>query len=334
MPMDSPTRNFVGLVGIAATLAAYTICGFVGYVLVPLLGLSSGALAHLGPICLLPAVALTAVVGASAGLAGRTLGRQMSASRRLSRRVRALALPPPPELLAAARATGLDGRVAMLDSPEQFSFVYGILVPRVAIGRGFVESLTAEELRAALAHERYHVRHLDPLRASLGKVLTESFFLLPSLEVLRLRYEAGRELAADYRAEQAYGRRPLLGALLKALEEPGREAVISASLADPGFLDARISRLEAGKEPVLVSVGISGLLMSTLGACSFLFLLVGAVVGLGGASALSGMAAAELSSIGTLLGALCIAPVAASTGLIYWRLSRRAGNPLSPESRL
>jgi Zn-dependent protease with chaperone function len=323
-PMDSPTRNFLGLVGISATLAAYVVCGFIVYVLVPLLGLSPGALAHLGPACLLPAVALTALIGTSAGLALRTLRRQMSASHRLSRRVRTLALPPPPELSVAAKATGLDGRVTMLDSPEQFSFVYGVLVPRVAIGRGFLESLTEEELRAALEHERYHVRHLDPLRALFGKALAEAFFLLPSLEVLRLRYEAGRELAADLRAEQVCGRRPLLGALLKALEEPGRELVISASLADPGFLDARISRLEAGQAPALASAGIQSLFMSALGACSFLLLFVAAVAGLGGTSALARVAADELSPGGALLGALCVVPIVAVGGLFYWRLSRRA----------
>jgi Zn-dependent protease with chaperone function len=332
--MDSATRNFLGLVGISATLAAYPVCGFIAYVLVPLLGFSPGALAHLGPVCLLPVVALTVLVGTSAGLAARTLGRQISASRRLSRRVRSLALPPPPVLSVAAKATGLDGRVTVLDSPEQFSFVYGILVPRVAIGRGFLESLTAEELRAALEHERYHVRHLDPLRALLGKALTEAFFLLPSLEVLRLRYEAGRELAADRRAERVGGRRALLGALLKALEEPGREPVISVSLADPGLLDARISRLETGRAPALASVGIQSLLSSALGACSFLLLLIAAVVGLGGSSALAGMAADELSASGTLLGALCAAPIVAVVGLAYWRLSRRAGEPLPSGSRI
>jgi Zn-dependent protease with chaperone function len=330
--MDSATRNFLGLVSISATLAAYPVCGFIAYVLVPLLGFSPGALAHLGPVCLLPAVVLTALVGTSAGLAAKTLGRQISASRHLSRRVRALALPPPPELSVAAKATGLDGRVAMLDSPEQFSFVYGILAPRVAIGRGFLESLTAEELRAALEHERYHVRHLDPLRALLGKTLTEAFFLLPSLEVLRLRYEVGRELAADRWAERAGGRRPLLGAMLKALEEPGREPVISASLADSRTLDARISRLETGQAPALTSAGIPSVFTSMLGASSFLLLLIAAVVGLGGTSALARMAADELSAGGTLLGALCAAPVVAVTGLIYWRLARRAGEPLPPGS--
>jgi hypothetical protein len=334
MPMDSPTRNFLSLVGISATLAAYAVWGFIAYVLVPFLGLHPGALARLGFACLLPAVVLATLVGVSAGLALRTLGRQMSASRCLARRVRALALSAPPELLAAAQATGLDGRVAMVDSTEQFSFVYGVLVPRVAISRGFLECLRAEELRAALEHERYHVRHLDPLRALLGKTLTEAFFLLPSLEVLRLRYEAGRELAADRRAEQACGRRPLLGALLKALEEPGREPVISASLADPGFLDARISRLETGRAPALTSIGIPSLFTSALGAGSFLLLFIAAVAGLGGTSALAGMAADELSTGGALLDALCGAPIVAVVGLIYWRLSRRAAEPLPPGSRI
>jgi Zn-dependent protease with chaperone function len=332
--MDSATRNFLGLVGISATLAAYPICGFIAYVLVPLVGLSPAALAHLGPVCLLPALVLTALVGTSIGLVLRMLGRQLSASRGLSRQVRALSVRPPPELLVAAHATGLDGRVTVLDCPEQFSFVYGILVPRVAIGRRFLESLTAEELRAALEHERYHVRHLDPLRALLGKALTEAFFLLPSLEVLRLRYEAGRELAADRRAERVGGRRPLLGALLKAFEEPGRAPAISASLADPGLLDARISRLETGKAPALASVGIQGLVTSALGVCSFLLLLIAAVVGLGGTSALTSMAADELSASGTLLGALCAAPLIAVVGLAYWHLSRRAGEPLPPGKRI
>jgi Zn-dependent protease with chaperone function len=332
--MDSPTRNFLGLVGTSAALTAYPICGFIAYVLIPLFGLSPSALAHLGPVCLLPAITLTVLVGTSAGLAARTLGRQMSASRRLSRRVRALALPPPPELSVAARASGLDGRVTVVDSAEQFSFVYGIFVPRVAIGRGLLESLTAEELRAALEHERYHVRHLDPLRALLGKTLTEAFYLLPALEVLRLRYEAGRELAADRRAERFGGRRALLGALAKALEEPGREPVVTVSLADPGLLDARISRLETGRAPVLAPVCIQSLLSSALGACSFLLLLITAVVGLGGTSALASMAADELSASGTLLGALCAAPVVAVVGLAYWHLAKRASEPLSPGDRI
>ena len=204
--------------------------------------------------------------------------------------------PPTPELRAAADGDGLDGRVAVVDSGEPFSFVYGVLVPRVAISRGFLESLTAEELRAALEHERYHVRNLDPLRALIGKVLTEAFFLLPSLEVLRARYQPARELAADRRAEQACGGRPLLGALLKALEGPEAEPVVSASLAEPGLLDARISRLETGRMPALAVASSSSLAWSALGASAFLFVFVSAMIGLGGTSALARAAAYELSA--------------------------------------
>jgi hypothetical protein len=324
MPMDSATRNFLGLVGISATLAAYVVCGVVAYVLIPFLGLRPEALARIGPACLLPAVVLVLVVGVSAGGALRTLVRQMSASRRLSRRVRALALLASPGLSAAVQTAGLGGRVSMVDSGEQFSFVYGVFVPRVAISRGFLESLTAEELRAALEHERYHVRHLDPLRGLLGKTLVEAFFLLPSLEVLRIRYEAGRELAADRHAEYVCGRRSLLGALLKAMEGPGRESVVSASLADPGFLHARLSRLETGQAPELASADIPSLFTSALGATSFLLLFIAAVAGLGGTSALAQIAADELGTGGALLGALCVAPIVVIGGLAYWRLSRRA----------
>ncbi len=331
--MDSATRNFLGLVGISASLSAYAACGFVGYVLVPLLGFHPAALARLSLVCLLPAAALTLLVGTSAGLALRTLGRQTCGSRRLARRVKALALPAPPELLATAKAAGLDGRVAMIDSTEQFSFVYGVWAPRVAISRAFLAALTPDELRAALEHERYHVRQLDPLRALLAKALTEAFFLLPSLEVLRLRYEAARELAADRHAEGACGRRPLLGALLKALEQPGHEQMTTASLAHPGLLDARISRLETGQEPALTPADIPSLFTSALGAGSFLSLFIAAVAGLGGTSALTGVVTDELGTGGALLGALCVAPIVAVVGLIYWRLSRRASQPLLLTSR-
>jgi Zn-dependent protease with chaperone function len=327
--MDSPTRSFFALVGVSATLAAYAACGLIAYVLIPLLGLSQGALVRLGPACLFPALALIALVATSVGSAARTLGRQLSASRRLAHRVQALALRPPPELLAAARASGLEDRLALVDSGEWVSFAYGVLVPRVAVGRDFVERLTAGELRAVLEHERYHVRHLDPLRALLSKTLTEAFFFLPSLEDLRLRYEVGRELEADRRAERAWGRRPLLGALSKALAEPGRDSP-AASLADPGFLEARISRLETGQAPALGSVGVSSLLTSALGVGSWLLLFAAAVAGLGGSSALVDLAVTELSPGGALLGIVCVAPLVAVLVPIHRLLSRRAGEPLAP----
>jgi Zn-dependent protease with chaperone function len=331
--MDRAARNFFALVGIGATLGAYAICGFIAYVLIPAFGVDRGAFGRFAALWLLPAIVLTALFAVAVGRAVRTLRGQVSASRRLSRRIQAAALAPAPQLRAAVGSPGLDGRVTLIDAAEPFSFVYGVFVPRVAISRGFHERLSAEELGAALEHERYHVRNLDPLRALIGAVLIEAFFLLPALEVLRARYEAGRELAADRRAERACGSRPLLGALLKALEEPGREPAISASLADPGFLDARVFSLETGQAPRLAVPSFSNLAWSALGTGAFVAVFVAAVIGIGGSAALAGAVADELRASRTLLGALCLAPVIAVVALAFWRLSRRARRPLAPASQ-
>ena len=87
--MDSPARNFLALVGICAVLGAYAVWGFVAYVLIPLVGAGGGAFGGLAAVCVAPAVILAALLMVSAGLAVKTLRGQMSASRHLSRRIRA-----------------------------------------------------------------------------------------------------------------------------------------------------------------------------------------------------------------------------------------------------
>jgi len=327
--MDSAARNFLALVGTCAVLGAYAVWGFLAYVAIPLIGIISGPFSRLPPTGALPALILTLLLAVSVGLASTTLHRQIAASRRLSRHIQASALPPTAELRAAAGRCGLVGRVALVDSGEPFSFVYGFLAPRVAISGGFLDSLTPEELRATLAHERYHVRSLDPCRTLLAKVLSEAFFLLPSLKVLCARYEVARELAADRCAEQRYGRRPLVSALLKALEGSGwQEPAVGASLASSVLLSARLSHLETGQMPPLEVASHSSMAWSALGAIAFLSVFLSSMIGLGGTSALLRAASYELSETGVLLDVLCAAPILA-LAFSYWMLTRRAGQPLS-----
>ena len=325
--MDSAARNFFTLVGTCAILGAYAVWGFIAYVAIPIF--STNGRSFDSPAGVLSALILALVLLASVGLTAATLRRQITASRRLSRRIQATVLPLTPELGAAAELTGLSGRVTLIDAEEPFSFVYGFLAPQVAISSGFLDVLTEQELRAALAHERYHVGNLDPFRTLTAKVLSEAFFLLPSLRVLRTRYEVARELAADRRAEQGCGRRPLLGALLKALEGAGwQQPAISASLGGSELLVARLSRLETGHMPALEGVNYSTLAWSALGAVAFLAVFIAAMIGLGGPAAPLRAASYELSATGISLDALCIAPVAAAA-FSYRRLARRACQPLS-----
>lgn len=327
--MDSAARNLAALAAIATVLLAEGICVLIAYVLLPLLGGShSFCLA-----CLLPTIMLGGLLAASLWLGVRGARRRLLASRRLARRVRSLAVAPGAALRAGAEATGLAGRVDLLDTEESFSFVYGLARPRVAISAGLLRRLSPAELQAALEHERYHVRNRDPLRSLIGAVLAEAIFLVPSLAVLQRRYEASRELTADQLAERACGRRSLIGALLKAVEDPlWPDAAASAPLASPDLLSLRLARLESGRTPRLPVGGLPDLAWSVFGVGAFLACLAAAIVGVGGVPALSHAVATELRPGGGAFEALCLVPVVGLTVLVILAGTRAGGmtRPLAP----
>jgi Zn-dependent protease with chaperone function len=327
--MDSATRNLLGLLGVSITLTAYVSCGFVAYILVPFL-----AVADRPPLAgTLAGAAVASLLVVAAARASAVVREQVRAARRLATRVEACGGPLPSRLRQAAGEMGLGGRVELIESRAPFSFVYGLLEPRVAISRGFLAALDEDELRAVLAHERYHVRKLDPLRAVACATLVRAFFLLPFCAALRDRYLEGRELAADRAARGVGGTRPLGGALLKAVEGPiWREPSVSAPLGGDDLLAVRIEQLETGLVP-RTNARITGLGASALGAVTFVCLFGAAIAGIDGVASIPAAAAREFSISGTVLGAACLAPLVLAVALAYRRLARRTGRPLSAAGR-
>lgn len=229
---DSADRSFYTLVVLVAVpyLALVSLgCGLFTYVVGRLV--SDGAEAVLGPgwdVRL--ALLFFMVTGSGAGIAGWSLRRQWLVTRGLERHVRACRVVPGPSSAApaalddvadVAEQAGLGGRVDLLTEEEPFCFTYGLRSPRVAVSRGLVDRTSAEELGAVLAHERYHVRHNDPVKLVVARAFIRAFFFLPILRALHHRYLAARELAADRRAVGTRGRAPLAGALLKTVSGPG-----------------------------------------------------------------------------------------------------------------
>jgi Zn-dependent protease with chaperone function len=315
--MDRAARNFLALAAISLALAAYGICGLVAYGIVPLLqGRGPG-----GAVGVLTVLGLGVLLGVSIMRGCRTLRRQTSAARGLSRRVDRAALAIPPRLLLAAREAGLSDRVTLLDSTEPCSFVYGVLAPRVVISSALLSRLSDVELRGALEHERYHVQSLDPLRDALADAAVDAMFFLPAMRTLGARYEAARELAADRRAVGIVGPRPLAGALLKAMEGAPAERQATIPLAARRSIDSRLIQLETGREPVPAGIDIATLGATTLGAGVFVALLVAAPLAIGGGGELS----RELGPASLLEGAAyCLLPLAAASVLVYRRLTSRA----------
>ncbi len=322
MKFDAPNRSFLAIVSVTLLLAAYVLCGAFGNVLAPPSAepVSRRGLAALpdgGGLAVILVLATVVAVGLAFG--ARSVTRQLASSRRLGRRARELTLPMPDTLAMTAVAVGLDGRVLLLDEPAMLSFVYGVLTPRVAVSHGLLEGVTRAELRAVLEHERYHVENLDPLKLLLAQTLSAAFFFLPAVGTLRTRYLATRELAADRRAVDMCGRRPLASALLKVARGPDWvELEDVAAIGGAALLDVRVAQLETGVEPKPAPLAATRGVLSLAG---------GAVVGIAILASASSFGVA-LTTADLLNGLICTAPFAGGGMLLFGIVAHRAKQPL------
>jgi beta-lactamase regulating signal transducer with metallopeptidase domain len=331
--LDTANRSFAGLLAAALLAGMLIFCGAVGCVLLVLVA-SRVAADGLGGVSsddrdLWPAVVFIAIVGAGAIAGLISLWRQIRASRRLEERVHDLELAPTDALVAAAGRVGLPGRVQLLDCDERFSFAYGALTPRVVVSRGLYEAASPDELDAVLQHERYHVRNLDPLKVLLVRAVPATFFYAPVLSRLQARYVAARELAADRRAFERCGRKPLAGALLKVVHAPHwPELRAAAAIGGPDLLDLRVAQLESGREPKVAELTPAVLAASALAAGLLTALFVASVVAYGGPSAVAGATRGDFTLLDLAGGVLCAIPWAIGFWLGYRWLAGRTRKPL------
>jgi Zn-dependent protease with chaperone function len=333
MRLDRANRSFLAFVSVASLFGATVLCGAIGGVLVPLslMRMSHGGLAGLWSErgSLLAPLVLFVLIAVGLGLGVSALVRQALASRVLSRRVRALARAAPEALAQAAWQTGLAGRVVLVDAADSFSFVYGMMTPRVAVSRGLLERATSGELQAVLEHEGYHVRNIDPLKAAIVRVLSEALFFLPALDSLRARYVASRELAADRRAVALCGRRSLVGALLKVVRGPDwSEQAGAAAISSPELLDVRLIQLETGSEPKPEALDAESIVLSLGGVALFTVVFLVSVSCLGGAAAVYHATGTGLMTATWLDTLTCTAPFAGAGLLMYSLVALRANRPL------
>ena len=331
MRLDSANRSFLSFLGLALLLGATVLCGAVGGVLLPLMlaRASYRGLVDLSGPSLPPVLLFAALVTAGLTRGAGSFARQAVTSRGLERRVRALAATSPAELSRMADRAGLGGRVVFVDAPDVFSFVYGMLTPRVAVSRGLLEGVSCGELHAVLEHERYHVCNLDPLKVVLVRALSAALFGLPALDSLRDRYVTGRELAADRRAVAACGPRSLAAALLKVVRGPGwSELEVAVGIGGSGLLEIRVAQLESGRQPRLATPSATRVGLSLVGAALFAATFLASVSSLGGPAAVHRVTGAGLGSAALLGGLSCAAPIAGAGLSIYLLIALRASRSL------
>ena len=199
--------------------------------------------------------ALSVAALASGLVAGSVvLARQIAITRRLVRRVESASVAPPVRLAELASVLGLGERLIYVPDPDPYAFCYGFAYPRICISSGMVGSLSAEELRAVLLHERFHLGQRDPLRVLASRITAGVLYLLPLAADLRDRYLVEKELKADAHVVRESSAQALAGVLLKLCRIGGGHSVaeMAAAAVGPfGIMTARIQHLVRASEPAM-----------------------------------------------------------------------------------
>jgi hypothetical protein len=262
-----------GLV-LALALASSAILGALLATIIPH---ASNVLSR-GPDDLVDAVTLLLLVLATCGIALGlgSLFRQLISTMILIRALVSRRVAPPRRVAELANELGIAGRVDVVADRRPFSFCYWFRDPRICVSTALVRRLGTDELRAVLLHERYHLRHRDPLRLVIARYFAAGLYVVPVVEELASFYALQKEIAADDDAVSHVGVAPLAAALYKLLPDaPDRELGLLMPVTGLSVTEARIDRLVAGADlplrlspaAILLSVGalIGASVLATVG---------------------------------------------------------------------
>jgi Zn-dependent protease with chaperone function len=202
-----------------------------------------------GPDDLVDAVILVVLVLATCGIALGlgSLFRQLLMTLALIRSLVARRIPTSRRVARLAHELGLDGRIDVVGDARAFSFCFWFRNPRICLSTALVHRLDDDELRAVLIHERYHLRHRDPLRVVIARYFAAGLYVVPVVDELASFYALQKEIAADDDAVRHVGVAPLAAALYKLLPDaPDREFGLLMPVTGLSVTEARIDRLVAG----------------------------------------------------------------------------------------
>src|SRR6266436_2634736 len=122
----------------------------------------------------------------------------------------------------------------------------GLLRPWILFSPYLAKALDDCTIEAALAHERAHARHRDPLRIWLAQLATDLQWPWPQAHGRLQRWLLALELARDEEARATGVEGTDLATAILASTRLGRQAILPANAAligDPSTLKERVSRL-------------------------------------------------------------------------------------------
>jgi Zn-dependent protease with chaperone function len=197
-------------------------------------------------------IALFAIAGAA--LVAASAARGLAAWRAAARRARAWKRMSRPLALDNAPLPAF-----AVETAAPMMALAGILRPRLIVTRGVLEALTAEELRAAVAHELGHRRAWDNLKRLAMRAAPDLLRFSAVAAALESRWASAAEHAAD---RHACGDARARCALASALVKIARLTPASTPLAEPistlvdgGEIASRVEHLLSDAPPAARAAG-------------------------------------------------------------------------------
>lgn len=154
-------------------------------------------------------------------------------------------------LWKAALRGGLDPvRVRSVRGLPNPVFAAGAFRPRIYVAADLPDRLTVDELSSVFAHEAAHIKRRDPLRLSVYRFLSCTFFWIPALRRLSDDIADEAEIEADDAASSA---NPLiLASAILRLADGGKRFPATVGFCSGDLLERRVRRL-AGEDTSLPS---------------------------------------------------------------------------------
>ena len=188
---------------------------------------------------------LAVLGGIATAIALFAVGQELSAARRLARRLGQLQPRP-------------DAGLFVIDDDRPEAFCAGLVRPRVYITSGALSRLGEEGLHAVLTHERHHARRRDPLRLATSRVIARSLFFLPGLRELHRGQQVLAEVSADESAvAAAAGDRSAIARAMLSFTDP--EAGGSSGI-DPVRVEYLLGEHPGWRFPALMCIAALALL--------------------------------------------------------------------------
>ncbi len=188
-----------------------------------------------------------------------------------------------PFALLFARATIRAARSLFRDEGDPGTATVGLLRPWIVFSPHLAKALDDRAIEAALAHERAHARHRDPLRIWLAQLATDLQWPWPQARDRFRRWMLALELARDDEALRAGVEGSDLASAILTTLRLHREAILSpgATLTgEPSGLKERICRLLDPLSDRSEQTGTSAhLVLSLLAASLLLSVALGSVFG-------------------------------------------------------